>query len=1208
MNKSKFLKKSLAAVLAVLMIVAMIPLSAAAEVFKPTIYVDNLEMDNSGTTYTVTKSINPSGVYLSSNLEKANGILWVVNGEDEFELTNDGSTTIDLTQCATAISGDVYTLKVEQRGSETDNDGVAKVEAEYTLVITNSVTPIDKETAITKVVHDDLYDPASYKIEGNTITMILPFGATMPDGLEDGGALESSGAEDVFVPASKADTTTVTYTATAAVDTEVGKIGEVLVEVDGGSKKYDVKVEYKDLFASLNVEGEVEHKLTSTWDDTTITDPVVHTLLVTLPYGTAASSIVPTFKLGDTIKKIEFEHGGNSNDEEKRTLTSGMTLPMDTSAGRPILSSVTDKSCKKDLTVTLDNGDEVTVSVVIEDKTDNPEAVLKSIVMKDSVGTKASVKEEVTGKNVTVEMPVGFDNTDATTATLDLEISPDATASIVGQNISVDDSTVATAHDGKVTLTGVDVRGAGGSKTFEILITSKDGESKERYRVTWHNAAKEEALLKSITFQEVDANGKVVGSYALSAANFKKNSVDQWVAEISVPYRFRILDTLNALKVFAVPSTGAEASGSGSDSTNGKTVEDWFGEQTDLDDFIADGLTLNVTNDNAVNDDENIYIVKFKFQKAKTGHGLRGLELVGTDMYSQISADNTYKAEIGTIQTTDGKTVNAIKVNLPYSWNATAYPNLYASQLKLDDGAKIMDATEEKKALDPKAYGNQDSAVNSIDLTDAMVDSLESGKLDTTKAIKLHVANEEAWVDSQATVGTINTSITTLVANQDATIYYVYGVKAAPETGSEILSVESTLNKDVTAKLNKDSNTIDITVPYSYNNAAGTAFTNCKNFTLNFTLSKLAKLDVQLDLTPNRSTGLVSDLGSTETTDPTHFVVKDDDFYFDSGVVAANGTVTPTIDWRGPVPNAVSWDSSTKTAGTMPVLVTAEDGKSTSKYTIRYKVAEKQMGADLLEVSVNGTKAAITAGSTVVNLTLPVGTKLNPQKLNITASKMASVTINGQAYKPTNSYDLSSDLEIVVTSEGGEVVNSFTLKTQVAKGFSDVKSGDWFYDYVSQAVASGVVLGYDDGTFKPYNNISRQEFAVMTMRMLGGAADPNATIPYTDGDQVADWAKDAVAYCAANKILNGYEDGTFKPNVTITREEAAKILAAALKLNVTGTTTFADNARIQSWAVPYVAACQKAGVFNGDEANRFNPQQKITRAETAKVMVESLKK
>ena len=1198
MNKSKFLKKSLAAVLAVLLIAAMIPLSAAAEVFKPTIYVDNLEMDNSGTTYTVTKSINPNSVYLSSNLEKASGILWVVNGEDEFELTNDGSTAIDLTQYATSISGDVYTLKVEQRGGETDNDGVAKVEAEYTLVITNSVTPIDKETAITKVVHDDLYDPASYRIEGNTITMILPFGAGQPADL-------TTDTEEKFVPASKDAVVTFTADATnGATGASVGKIGEVLVTVDGGSKKYDVKVEYKDLFASLNVEGEVEHKLTSKWGSSNVTDPAANELEITMPYGTATEEIVPTFKLGDTIQKIEYV-----TNSETRTLTSGGTLALYTGAapsGNPT-SATASTGITKTVKVYLKGvSTPIDLTVTVKDKANNPEAVLKSIVMKKADNSLSSVKNEVTGKNVTIEMPAGFTDT---TAVLVLGISPDATASVVGQGITVDDSvdSGATAHDGIVTLNNVNVAGANNSKTFEILVTSKDGGSKNQYRVTWRNAAKEEALLKSITFKEVD-NGKTVGTYTLTASNFKTDTNGNKVAEISVPYRFRLLNTLKALEVYAVPSTGANVKVGSTDKTNGNgwAVTGWFGTSVTVDDFFKNGVTVTVENTNA-KPDHNNYIIKFKAQPAKTGHGLRGMELVGTGMYSQITTDNTYKAEIGTIQTTDGKTVNAIKVNLPYSWNAANYPALYASQLKLDDGAKIMDATEEKKALDPKVYGNQASAVKGIALTNAMVDSLESGKLDTTKAIKLYVANEEAWVDSQATVATINTNITTLVANQDATIYYVYGVKAAPETGSEILSVESTLDKNVTAKLNKDSNTIDITVPYSYNNADGTALANCKNFTLNFALSKLAKLDVQLDLTFNRSTGLVSDLGSTETTDPTHFVVRDDKFHFDSGVVASNGTVTPTIDWRGPVPNAVSWDSSTKTAGTVPVLVTAEDGKSTSKYTIRYKVAEKQMGADLLEVSVNGTKAAITAGSTIVNLTLPVGTKLNPQKLNITASKMASVTINGQAYKPTNSYDLSSDLEIVVTSEGGEVVNSFTLKTQVAKGFSDVKSGDWFYNYVSQAVASGVVLGYDDGTFKPYNNISRQEFAVMTMRMLGGAADPNATIPYTDGDQVADWAKDAVAYCAANKILNGYEDGTFKPNVTITREEAAKILAAALKLEVTGTTTFADNARIQTWAVPYVAACQKAGVFNGDEANRFNPQQKITRAETAKVMVDSLK-
>ena len=149
--------------------------------------------------------------------------------------------------------------------------------------------------------------------------------------------------------------------------------------------------------------------------------------------------------------------------------------------------------------------------------------------------------------------------------------------------------------------------------------------------------------------------------------------------------------------------------------------------------------------------------------------------------------------------------------------------------------------------------------------------------------------------------------------------------------------------------------------------------------------------------------------------------------------------------------------------------------------------------------------------------------------------------------------------------------------------------------------------GRGDGVFGPYDTITREDFAVMTVRMLGVEVDEDATVPFKDEASVSAYAKGAVAYCAANKILNGYEDGNFNPKATITREEAAKILAAALKLDVTGTTTFADNARIQSWAVPYVAACQKAGVFGGDEANRFNPQQKITRAETAKVMVDSLK-
>lgn len=165
----------------------------------------------------------------------------------------------------------------------------------------------------------------------------------------------------------------------------------------------------------------------------------------------------------------------------------------------------------------------------------------------------------------------------------------------------------------------------------------------------------------------------------------------------------------------------------------------------------------------------------------------------------------------------------------------------------------------------------------------------------------------------------------------------------------------------------------------------------------------------------------------------------------------------------------------------------------------------------------------------------------------------------------------------------------------------------WFAPYVKEAFEKGIVQGIGEGLFGPYTHITREDFAVMTGRMLGIKVDENATVPFKDASSVSGYAKGYVAYFAEEGIIGGYEDSTFKPKNNITREEAAKILAVALDLEVTGTPTFADTNKISGWARPYVAAVQTAKVFNGDEANRFNGTTRITRAETAKVMVDSLK-
>ena len=113
--------------------------------------------------------------------------------------------------------------------------------------------------------------------------------------------------------------------------------------------------------------------------------------------------------------------------------------------------------------------------------------------------------------------------------------------------------------------------------------------------------------------------------------------------------------------------------------------------------------------------------------------------------------------------------------------------------------------------------------------------------------------------------------------------------------------------------------------------------------------------------------------------------------------------------------------------------------------------------------------------------------------------------------------------------------------------FSDVKDGEWFYVYVNFAKEQELVAGYEDGTFKPDNAITRQEFAVMIAKFLKiEPVDPDNS-NFTDIDDVAEWARGYVAAIEAKGITKGYEDGTFRPDNLLTRAEAATIINQGLE-------------------------------------------------------------
>lgn len=108
--------------------------------------------------------------------------------------------------------------------------------------------------------------------------------------------------------------------------------------------------------------------------------------------------------------------------------------------------------------------------------------------------------------------------------------------------------------------------------------------------------------------------------------------------------------------------------------------------------------------------------------------------------------------------------------------------------------------------------------------------------------------------------------------------------------------------------------------------------------------------------------------------------------------------------------------------------------------------------------------------------------------------------------------------------------------------FTDVNSKAWYAPYIACAVENGIVNGYNDNTFKPTQSINRQEAAQMIYNALSGLTTVETTDKITDFAEVSTWAKPVVATLIEAGIIKGYEDGTFKPKQQITRAEAATMI------------------------------------------------------------------
>ncbi|MDD9269540.1 immunoglobulin domain-containing protein, partial [Paenibacillus sp. GCM10023248] len=182
--------------------------------------------------------------------------------------------------------------------------------------------------------------------------------------------------------------------------------------------------------------------------------------------------------------------------------------------------------------------------------------------------------------------------------------------------------------------------------------------------------------------------------------------------------------------------------------------------------------------------------------------------------------------------------------------------------------------------------------------------------------------------------------------------------------------------------------------------------------------------------------------------------------------------------------------------------------------------------------------------------------------------------------------------------------------------FSDV-ANHWAKQAVGDMGSRMVIDGTGNGMFSPDRDITRAEFAAIIVRGLGLKLENGAT-PFSDVKST-DWYSSVVNTAYAYHLISGFEDGTFRPMDRITREQAMVVLSKAMaitslkaKLSVQSTDAilrpYGDMAAVSAWALSSVADNVQAGIVSGRSGNELAPKDYITRAEVATIIQGILQK
>ena len=314
-----------------------------------------------------------------------------------------------------------------------------------------------------------------------------------------------------------------------------------------------------------------------------------------------------------------------------------------------------------------------------------------------------------------------------------------------------------------------------------------------------------------------------------------------------------------------------------------------------------------------------------------------------------------------------------------------------------------------------------------------------------------------------------------------------------------------------------------------------------------------------------------------------------------------------TVNWSSSDEAVATVDSTGKVtavgAGKATITVTTADGSHTATCTVTvekpytpppyipptYAVTVPETTGGTVEVSPSrassGRRVTITA-------TPDLGYEL--ESLTVLDSRGSEIALTAQG---------DGKFTFTMPSRKVTVQASFA---PVPLPFEDVAPGAWYESAVRYAYTHGIMEGTSATTFVPGKSLTRAE-AVQVLYNLEG--QPTVSESATFPDLVYQWYKPAIAWAESTGVVDGYEDGTFQPGQPVTRQEFAQMLydyAAYKDYDLTAEgdlSAFPDGDSVQEWALSAMTWANGNALINGHDDGTLEPGGTTTRAQAASILM-----